>query len=349
MIFAIIGFLVVLGLAVLVHELGHYWAARYAGVTVNTFSIGFGPAIIKWKDRRGTTWKISVVPLGGYVSLYGNEDIFDRKKYDDLPAAKKKGHYLSAKLWQRILICIGGVMMNFALAFAIYTGFFAAVPRTVQMPVIGQVVQESIAYNAGVRAGDTVLRIDGTKISSWGDIVLAKELASNRIAEVVLLRGEALVLTKLSPAERWGMVADGSKTFTQKKNIFGAMHAGAREVWVQSRTIITVLSQIITGERSSKQLGSFILIAQMSGQALSAGIIALLSLVALLSVNFAILNLFPLPVLDGGTLLMLAAEGVTRKKIQGRVVEYLFIGGWVFLILLFALTMKNDIFRVFGW
>lgn len=338
-----------MGLAVLVHEFGHYWAARYARVTVNTFSIGFGPAIVKWTDKRGTVWKISAVPLGGYVSLYGNEDIFNRKNYDKLSPKKKKGHYLSAKLWQRILICVGGVAMNFALAFAIYTSFFAAFPRTVQMPVVGQVIRDSIAYNAGVRAGDTVARIDGTKISNWGDIILAKELASNRDAEVVLLRGELSVVTKLSPAERWGLVADGSKTFVQKKNIFGAMYSGAREVWVQSKTIVTVISQIITGERSSKQLGSFILIAQMSGKALSAGIMALFSLVALLSVNFAVLNLLPLPVLDGGTLILLLAEGITRKKIQGRIVEYIFIGGWVFLILLFALTMKNDIFRLLGW
>jgi regulator of sigma E protease len=349
MLLSLIGFFVVLGLAVLVHELGHYFAARYAKVAVNTFSIGFGPAIIKWKDKRGTTWKISAVPVGGYVSLYGNEDIFDRKKYDELSAAKKKGHYLSASLWKRILIAGSGVVMNFALAFAIYTGFFAMVPRNVQLPVIGQVIQESVAYNAGVRAGDTVLRIDGTKIANWGDIVLAKELASNRNAETILLRGEELVVVNLSPAERWGMIADGSKTFVQQKNIFGAMYSGAREVWVQSRTIMTVITQIVTGERSSRQLGSIILIAQMSGQALSAGIIALFSLIALLSVNFAVLNLLPLPVLDGGTLLMLAAEGVTRKKIQGRLVEYLFIGGWVFLLLLFALTMRNDIFRLLGW
>jgi regulator of sigma E protease len=287
--------------------------------------------------------------LGGYVQLYGNEDIFDRKKYDDLPKAKKVGHYLSAPLWKRIIICVGGVAMNFGLAFVIYTSFFAVFPRTVQQPIIGQVIMDSVAYNAGVRAGDTIVKIDNSSIGNWGDIIIAKELASARDAEVQIKRGGEVITTRLSPAERWGLIADGSKTYLQKKNIWGAMYSGAREVYVQSKTILIVLQQIITGERSSKQLGGFILIAQMSGQALAAGVISLLSLVALLSVNFAVLNLLPLPVLDGGTLLMLTAEGITRKKIQGKWVEYIFIGGWVFLALLFALVMKNDIFRVFGW
>lgn len=344
-----IGFLIVLGVAVLVHELGHYWAARACGVRVLTFSIGFGPAIVKWRDKRGTLWKISVLPLGGYCSAYGQEDMFDRRKYDALPAAAKKGHYLSVSAWRQALIVGGGIIMNFALAFTIYTGLFVARPRTVQLPVVGQVIRDSVAFKAGVRAGDTVARIDGARIGNWGDIILAKELAARRDANVSLVRGDKLVQVRLSPAARWGLIADGAKTELQRKNIFQAAHAGAREVWVQSKTIVIVLKQIITGERSSKQLGSFILIAQLSGQALAAGLAALLALTALLSINLGILNLLPLPVLDGGFLLLLGIEGVVRRKLQGRVMEYIFWGGWILIGLLFVLTMKNDIFRVFGW
>jgi len=349
MFWTIAGFLIVLGVAILVHELGHYWAARIAGVRVNTFSIGFGPAIIKWTDRRGTVWKLSWLPLGGYVSLYGSEDLFDRKKYDGLSAAKKKGHYLSVSKWKQAMIAIGGVGMNFALAFLIYTTLFIGWPRQVQLPYIGQVIQNSVAYNAGVRAGDIVARIDGARINNWGEIIIAKERAIHRDAQVILIRGENLVQVKLSPADRWGLIADGARKEMQRKNIYTGMRAGAREVWMQTKTIVIVLKQIITGERSSKQLGSFILIAQLSGQALAAGLAALLALTALLSINLGILNLLPLPVLDGGHLLIQGIEGVTRRKLQGKVLEYIFIGGWIFIALLFALTMKNDIFRVFGW
>ncbi|MCL2369192.1 MAG: RIP metalloprotease RseP [Alphaproteobacteria bacterium] len=344
----VIAFLIVLGIAVLVHELGHYWAARISGVKVLTFSIGFGPSIVKWTDKRGCTWKLSWIPLGGYVQLYGNEDIFDRKKYDALPKAKKKGHYLSAKLWQRIMICIAGVFMNFILAFAIYTGLFYVQPRVVQLPVVGNVVAESIAWNAGVRTGDRIIRVDGKNINSRRDVIIAQQLASERDAMMVVHRRGENVVVRLAPAERWGIEFNPDHTFEQPKTIMGAMHSGAREVYVQSKTILIVLRQIITGERSAEQLGGVILIAELSGKALAAGLIAFLSLIALLSVNFGVLNLLPLPVLDGGTLLMLLTEGITRKKIQGKMLEYIFIGGWIFLLFLFLFVMKNDILRLFS-
>ncbi|MCL2017198.1 MAG: M50 family metallopeptidase [Alphaproteobacteria bacterium] len=349
MFWTIAGFLIVLGIVIIVHELGHYWAARIAGVRVRTFSIGFGRAIVKWTAKGGTVWKIALLPLGGYVSLYGHEDIFDRKKFESLPPEKKKGHYLSASGWMQAMISAAGVILNFVLAFVIYTVLSIGWPRQVQLPVIGQVIQNSVAYNAGVRAGDVIARIDGAKIGNWGDIIIAKELAASRDAKIAIIRGEKLVQVQLSPAERWGLIADGAKTEMQRKNIWTGIRAGAREVWIQTKTIITVLKQIITGERSSKQLGSFILIAQMSGQALAAGIAALLSLTALLSINLGILNLLPLPVLDGGHLLIRGIEGITRRKLQGKAMEYIFISGWIFIGLLFIMTMKNDIFRVLGW
>jgi regulator of sigma E protease len=343
----IIALLIVLGIVVFVHELGHFWAARWAGVRVNTFSVGFGPALIKWRDRHGTLWKISALPLGGYCAMYGQDDMFDRKKYKALPAAKKKGHYLSVPAWKQVVIIGAGVALNFVLAWGIYTAMFAIKPRVVQLPVVAQVIQGSPAFNAGVQAGDIVARIDGEKISNWGEILLAKELAAARDADMILIRGEELVQVKVAPGERWGLIADGSKTELQKKNIFGAMWSGARETWVQSKTLVRVLKQIITGERSSKQLGSFITIAEVSGKAMSMGIFALLSIIALLSVNLAIINLLPLPVLDGGYLLILATEGVIRRKLQGRAMEIVIWCGWALIAALFAFTMWNDIARVF--
>lgn len=345
---AIVALLIVLGVVVFIHELGHFLAARWAGVRVDTFSIGFGPAIVKWHDKHGTVWKIACLPLGGYVSIYGQEDMFDRKKYAELPADKKKGHYLSAPAWKQFIIVAAGVTMNFILAWLIYSGIFMFQPKEVQLPVVGQVIQESVAFNAGVKPGDTIVRIDDEKITNWGELIIAKELASTHDADVLLLRGTELVRVQLSPAERWGLVADGSKTELRKKGFFDGLYAGARETYYQSKTLLVVLKQIITGERSSKQLGSFITIAEVSGQALSMGIVALLSIIALLSVNLGVINLLPLPVLDGGYLMILIIEAITRRKLGGRGMEIAIIVGWLFIIGLFALTMWNDLARVLG-
>lgn len=344
----IIALLVVLGIVVFIHELGHFLAARWAGVRVDAFSIGFGPAIVKWHDRRGTVWKIACLPLGGYVSIYGQEDMFNRKKYADLPADKKVGHYLSVPAWKQFIIIAAGVFMNFMLAWGIYSAIFMFKPRNVQLPVIGQVIQESVAFRAGVKPGDIIVQIDGDKITNWGELVIAKELASARDADVVISRGDKIVSVKLEPSERWGLVADGGKTEYRKKGFFGAIYSGARETYYQSKTLLTVLKQIVTGDRSSKQLGSFITIAEISGRAMANGIFALLSIIALLSVNLGVINLLPLPVLDGGYLLILIIEGATRKKLGGRGMEIVIVCGWIFLAFVFAFTMWNDIARVFG-
>jgi regulator of sigma E protease len=347
-ILTIVALLIVLGVAVFIHELGHFMAARWAGVRVDTFSIGFGPAIVKWHDKHGTQWQIACIPLGGFVSIYGQEDMFDRKKYENLSKEKKRGHYLSVRPWKQFIIIAAGVTMNFLLAWFIYSATFMFHPKQVQLPVVGQVIRDSVAFNAGVKPGDVILRIDNASITNWGELIIAKELAAKRDASVLIVRGEKLVQVKLSPAERWGLVADGSKTEFRKKGFFGAIYSGARETYHQSKNLLTVLKQILTGERSAKQLGSFITIAQVSGNAMEAGFFALLSIIALLSVNLAIINLLPLPVLDGGYLLILIIEAITRRKLGGRGMEIVIICGWVFLAFVFALTMWNDLARVFG-
>ncbi len=344
----IVALLIVLGVVVFVHEAGHFMAARWAGVRVDAFSIGFGPALVKWKDKKNTIWKICCLPLGGYVSIYGQEDMFNRKKYADLPKAKKVGHYLSVPAWKQFIIIGAGVFMNFMLAWFIYSANFMFHPRVVQLPVIGQVVRESVAFKAGIRVGDTIMKIDKSSIDNWGELIIAKELANKHDADVLIARKDRLIHVKLAPAEKWGLIADGSKTILRKKGFFGAIYSGLRETYHQSKNLLVVLKQIITGERSSKQLGSFITIAQVSGHALEAGLFVFLSIIALLSVNLGVINLLPLPVLDGGYLLILIIEAITRRKLNGKAMEYVILFGWILILLLFAFTMWNDIARVFG-
>ena len=347
-ILTIVALLIVLGVVVFVHEAGHFMAARWAGVRVDTFSIGFGPAILKWHDKHNTVWKLCCLPLGGYVSIYGQEDMFNRKKYEELPKEKKVGHYLSVPAWKQFIIIAAGVFMNFILAWGIYTADFMFRPRNIQLPVIGQVIPQSVAFEAGIKPGDTIVKIDGEKISNWGELIIAKEIADKHVADVLISRGDELIKVTVEPAERWGLIADGSKTMFRKKGFFGAVYFGLRETYHQSKTLLVVLKQIITGERSSKQLGSFITIAQVSGHALEAGFFIFLSIIALISVNLAVINLLPLPVLDGGYLLILIIEAIIRRKLGGKAMEITIVIGWVLILLLFAFTMWNDITRVFG-
>ncbi len=347
-ILTIVALLIVLGVVVFVHEAGHFMAARWAGVRVDAFSIGFGPAILKWHDKHNTVWKLCCLPLGGYVSIYGQEDMFNRKKYNALPKAKKVGHYLSVPAWKQFIIIGAGVFMNFMLAWFIYSADFMFRPRNIQLPVVGQVVRDSVAFQAGIKPGDVIMKIDGANIENWGELIIAKELADKHEANVLVARHDKLIKVSLAPADRWGLIADGSKTTFRKKGFFGAMYSGLRETYHQSKTLLVVLKQIVTGERSSKQLGSFITIAQVSGHAMQAGFFIFLSIIALISVNLAVVNLLPLPVLDGGYLLILIIEAITRRKLGGKAMEYTIVVGWILILLLFAFTMWNDIARVFG-
>ena len=344
----IVALLIVLGVVVFIHEAGHFMAARWAGVRVDAFSIGFGPALLKWTDKHNTVWKLCCLPLGGYVSIYGQEDMFNRKKYNDLPASKKIGHYLSVPAWKQFIIIGAGVFMNFMLAWFIYSADFMFRPKTIQLPVIGQVVRYSVAFKAGVKPGDIIMKIDRVSIDNWGELIIAKELAAEHNADVLLARKDKLIRVTLQPAERWGLIADGSKTTFRKKGFFGAIYSGLRETYHQSKTLLIVLKQIVTGERSSKQLGSFITIAQVSGHALEAGFFVFLSIIALLSVNLGVINLLPLPVLDGGYLLILIIEAIIHRKLGGKAMEITILIGWILIAMLFAFTMWNDIARVFG-
>ncbi|MDR1027091.1 MAG: RIP metalloprotease [Rickettsiales bacterium] len=334
----ILGLLIVISVIVFLHELGHFLAARWAGARVDVFSIGFGRAIIKWKDRRGTEWRIAWLPLGGFVSIYGQDQMFERKKYADLPAAKKKGHYLSLPAYKQAIVIFAGVFFNFLTAFVIYTGLFVGT-QTTQLAVVSN---DALA----LRAGDRIMQVNGVKVADWGEMIMQKELHGARENNLVVLRGAKIANVKM-PAGKWGAIADATKTETHRNGIVAAVGRAGTELWAQSKMMVVVLKQMITGERSGKQLGGLITIGQISGQALSAGAAAFLALIALLSINLGVLNLFPLPVLDGGYLLILGIEAVVRRRLGGRMMDWIMRAGWGLLIALMAFAMWNDIARIF--
>ena len=340
MLSTILGLLISVSILIFIHELGHFWAARWAGAKVSVFSIGFGKALIKWKDGKGTEWRIAWLPLGGFVRIYGQDDMFDRKKYNGLSPREKIGHYLSLSAWKQAIVIGAGVFMNLFLAWVIYAGLFM-VPQAVQMPVIGGVEQKTNQ----LKPGDRVMQVNGTKINSWSDMQIARELNAGYESRLVVLRGKKLIQIKM-PSGKWGVKPDTAKTEIVKYGFLGALGKATTELWTQSRLLFVVLGQMIAGDRSSKQLGGFISMADTIGKSLSAGVMATLSLLALLSVNLAVINLLPLPVLDGGFLAILLIEAITRRKMQGKTMDWLLRIGWGLIIALMVFTFWNDIARL---
>jgi regulator of sigma E protease len=334
----IIALIIVLGSVVFVHELGHFLSARWAGVRVDIFSIGFGKPIVKWHDKYGTEWRIAWLPFGGYVAIYGQEDMFNRKKVACLSKKEKAGHYLSVSPLKQAIIIAAGVCFNIVLAWVLFTGLFMRTHQ-IQAPVVGQT--ESVI----MQIGDRIMAVDGKNVSTWDEMIFQKQMHSGHDILVTVLRGDKLVNLKM-PSGKWGVIADQTKTQTVKYGFFGAAKAGAKELVNQSKLMFVVLKQMIMGERSSKELGGLLTIAKLSGQALADGIATMFAMIALISVNLAVINLFPLPVLDGGYLFILAIEALTGRKIQGKFINCAMRIGWWFLMALMAFALWNDIARL---
>jgi len=339
MLMTTVGFLIVLGVVVTVHELGHFLAARWAKMKVDIFSIGFGRAIFKWRDRHGTEWRIAWLPLGGFVQPHGQEDMFDREKYDALTKKEKAGHYLSAPAWKQAVVMISGVLMNLVLSFVIYTGLFVG-SHEIQLPVVGA------SETAEILAGDRIMQINGKKVVGWNDIPMARELGADAPSRVVILRGEKLVPLIMRPG-KWGVSPDPDKVEIVRYDLFGAAARGAAELWTQSKIMMTIIWQMISGARSSKHLGGLLTIAEFSGRALSDGLAVFLRFIALISLNLMIINLVPIPVFDGGHLLILGLQAALRRNFRGRAIEWVMRIGWGLFLMLIAFTFWNDIYRLF--
>jgi regulator of sigma E protease len=317
-------------------------AARAAGVKVLSFSIGFGLGhpIAKWTDKRGTEWRIGWLPLGGYVELFG-------EKTED--GKVEKGHLKSVNRWKQAMIMAAGVVFNFILAWVVYIGIFAAKPEVVIKPVIGTVVENSLAAANGIKPDMKIISIAGEQIPEWKDLLKVKTVAGNDIVKVELQDGDAIKTVRLKADASWGIAPKIDEKPELKKRTFGGVIVRATsEVAEQSKLLFVVLKQIITGERDSKQLGSFVLIGQMAGDALVNGLLAILTLIAVLSINLGVVNLLPIPALDGGQLLILALEGITRRKFNEKAINWIMLISWFFLIGLMAYTLRNDIMRLFG-
>ena len=346
--------IVVLGVLVFVHELGHYLAARWRGVQVDVFSIGFGRALATWTDQLGTNWKLGWIPLGGYVKLHGLErpqDVTAEERARWIPGRT----FNEKSVLSRAIVVAAGPVANFLLAAVLFSVLFAVTGRPIAVPVIGDVLPDSAAQRAGLVAGDRIDAIDGAAIKSFEDI---QRIISARPAQHVRIqihRGEqdetVAVLTDAHEAggRQIGVLGiRGGKTAYLPLSIPQAIAGGVAQTWDVTAQTLQGVWQMITGQRGTDDLGGPLRIAQLSGQVAELGVASLVSLIAVLSVNLGLINLFPIPILDGGHLLFYLAEAVRGRPIPPRAQEYGFRAGLALLAALFVFATWNDLSH-FGW
>jgi regulator of sigma E protease len=351
-------FVVVLGVLVFVHELGHYLAARWRGVHVETFSIGFGRALLRWTDRVGTVWKLAWIPLGGYVKLHGQE------RPEDVPA-EVRASWVPGKTFHgkpvlsRAIVVAAGPAANFILAAVLFAVLFATAGRPVSVPVIGEVVADSAAAQGGMQAGDRVVAIDGNKVVRFEDLQRIVAGAPDQTLKIEVLRDGAPQTLEVHTAARDGAlgrrmgvlgVKGGAAEF-KRLDPATAVMAGVEQTWDVTVQTIQGLGQMLTGARSADELSGPLGIAQLSGQVASLGIASLVSFIAVLSVNLGLINLFPIPILDGGHLILYLFEAMRGRPVPPRLQEIGFRAGFAVLAGLFVFATWNDLSHLglFRW
>jgi regulator of sigma E protease len=351
-----VAFIVVLGVLVFVHEFGHYLAARWRGVHVEVFSIGFGPAIATWRDRVGTSWKLAWLPLGGYVKLHGHErpDVTVAEQPGGAQREPNRWHegriFHEKSVGSRALVVAAGPIANFLLAMMLFALLFATAGRPLILPVAGGVLPDSAAARAGIRPNDRIVSIAGTQIHSFEDIqhIIAAHPAET--LPITIRRGQdtlslpVLTEARESAGHKVGMLGiRGGQVEYQRLALPQALIGGVTQTWQVASETIAGVAQMVTGRRGTEDLGGPLRIAQLSGEVAQLGLASLISFIAVLSVNLGLINLFPIPVLDGGHLLFYLAEAIRGRPIPPRAQEYGFRAGLALLAGLFILATWNDI------
>ena len=359
----VIPFLVLLGVLVFVHEFGHFIVARSLGVSVSAFSIGFGKELWSRTDKKGTVWKISAIPLGGYCQFLGDADEssstsdVDLSKYTE---EEQKHLFATQTPYKKLAIAIAGPLFNYLFAFITFFGLFYFVGSYDIPPIVSEVIKESPAEKAGIIKGDKILEINNQKINDWSDISKEVSIAVNDVNLKIERNNQQLVLTvplkdmeyafdeSEKPIKRRmiGIKGEAKQFKIIKDNFnFGAsVKKAAEEVYNVTDTTLRGVGQMLTGERSGEDVGGIIRIAEMSGDiSRTRGILDFLYFMALLSINLGLINLFPIPVLDGGHVVIYLLEIVSRRELNTKFRDYLFKIGLGFILFLMVFATWNDI------
>jgi regulator of sigma E protease len=358
----VIPFLFVLSIVVFFHELGHFLVARWCGVRILVFSIGFGPEIIGFNDRHGTRWKISAIPLGGFVKFFGDDNVASAPsgaRPADIDESERERSFVFQPVRKRAAIVVAGPLANFVLAIVIFAAIFALYGKQTMSARVDNVQQDSAAAAAGFQPGDLVTAINGEAIESFADMQRIVSESAGETLAVTVERNGAPVVLKATPAlkevkDNFGNVRHIGILGISRSMAAGdlkfepvpapqALWLGVKETWFVVDRTLSYLGGVIVGREPADQLGGPIRIAQMSGQVATIGFVALIHLAAVLSVSIGLLNLFPIPLLDGGHLLFYGIEALRGRPLSERAQEVGFRIGLAIVLMLMIFATFNDI------
>ena len=359
----LIPFLILILIVVFIHEYGHYYFAKKYGVGVTDFSIGFGKEIFGWNDKSGTRWKICWIPLGGYVKFFGDRNVFSQvdqekilKKYNE---EERKKLFATKPLYQRALIVFGGPLANFLLAFVIFFSTYLFIGKDFTPAVINEVQKDSPAMVGGLKQNDVILEIDGNRVKSILDVSKYITMSTDDLINFKVKRSYDELILKIKPNLVLGEDGLGNKI---NKRVVGiklsalnneinhvklgpaqSIYHAANEVYYVSIASLKYIGAMIYGKADTSQLGGPIRIAKISGQVAEYGVLAFISMMAYISISLGLVNLFPIPLLDGGHLMFYAFESILGRPLSQKTQEGFFRIGMFLLITLMLFTTINDL------
>ena len=359
----IIPFIILILIVVFIHEYGHYYFAKKYGVGVTDFSIGFGQEIFGWNDKSGTRWKICWIPLGGYVKFFGDRNVFSQadqekiiQKYNEEDREKL---FVLKPLYQRVLIVFGGPLANFILALVIFFSIYTFIGKDFTPAVINEVQKDSPAMIGGLKQNDIILGIDGNEVKSIMDVSKYITMSTDEIIDFKVKRSYDEIILKIKPNIVPGEDNLGNKI---NKRMVGiklgaynneinhvklgpaqAIYHAAHEVYYVSISSLKYIGGMILGKADTSQLGGPIRIAKISGQVAEFGVLAFISMMAYISISLGLVNLFPIPMLDGGHLMFYAFEKVLGRPLSQKTQEGFFRIGMFLLLTLMFFTTFNDL------
>ena len=359
----ILPFIVLILIVVFIHEYGHYYFAKKYGVGVTDFSIGFGQEIFGWNDKSGTRWKICWIPLGGYVKFFGDRNVYSQADHKEIlekyNEEEQKKLFILKPLYQRTLIVFGGPLANFLLALVIFFSIYTFVGKDFTPAVINEVQKDSPAMIGGLKQNDIILEIDGNKVESIMDVSKFITMSTDEIIDFKVKRSYDELILKIKPNIVPGEDNLGNKL---NKRIVGiklgaynneinhvklgpaqAIYHAAHEVYYVGTSSLKYIGAMIFGKADTSQLGGPIRIAKISGQVAEFGVLAFISMMAYISISLGLVNLFPIPMLDGGHLMFYAFEKVLGRPLSQKTQEGFFRIGLFLLISLMFFTTFNDL------
>lgn len=363
----ILVFILILSVVVFIHEMGHYLVGRWCGIYATTFSIGFGKEIWGFNGKDGTRWRVAMIPLGGYVKFFGDENAAsmpDDEQIDEMSDEDKARSFHHASVLRRSLTVLAGPMANFILTIVIFTAFFTIYGKQTTDPIISQVVASSPAEEAGLLPGDQFVMVDDVKINVFNDVKRYVSSRPETKVDITILRGGEQQVISLIPDRKvtedrfcnkteegiMGVVVVPDETNSRRLEfgVTGAVGQAFSESWFIVTRTFDYIGNIFVGRESASQLSGPIGISKMSGQVASLGFIAVIQLIAIISLSIGLLNLMPIPILDGGHLVFYLIEAILGRPVPAKAQEFAFRIGIMLILSLMLFTTFNDVSSLFN-